>query len=111
MKILISKEKNLKFVFFLIIAVCSILLSIEIKAQKILFKDCHPENNTDSLKKLLMNNQSSTDAERLKNLIKLDCGFLARAAIFEKLDEIKTLSDKLNNNVGRSYYYFIKGFF
>lgn len=104
------KEKSLKLIFFLIIAVCSLILPINIKAQKILFKDCHPENNMDSLKKLIVYNQTPTEADRLKNLIKLDCGFLAKAAIFEKLDEIKTLSDKLNNDTGRSYYYFIKGF-
>lgn len=40
------KEKSLKLIFFLIIAVCSLILPINIKAQKILFKDCHPENNT-----------------------------------------------------------------
>lgn len=110
MTIFTLKEKNLKLLFFLMIAMLSVLLPIKIKAQKIVFKDCHPENNMDSLKKLLVNNQTPADADRLKNLIKLDLGFLARAAIFERLDEIKTLSDKLNNDVGRSYYYFIKGF-
>ena len=106
MTIFTLKEENLKLFFFLMIAMLSVLLPIKIKAQKIVFKDCHPENNMDSLKKLLVNNQTPADADRLKNLIKLDLGFLARAAIFEKLDEIKTLSDKLNNDVGRSYYGF-----
>jgi hypothetical protein len=71
MTIFTLKEKNLKLLFFLMIAMLSVLLPIKIKAQKIVFKDCHPENNMDSLKKLLVNNQTPADTDRLKNLIKL----------------------------------------
>jgi hypothetical protein len=108
MRLFASIEKNIKLFFFLIICICNLLVSFNVKAQKLLFKDCYPENNIDSLRKSLMFNQTSTDVERLKNLIKLDRSFLFRNAIFEKLDEIKSLSMRLNNNVGLSYYYFIK---
>ena len=112
MKFFTSKEKNLKLVIFLTIAVCQMLFALNVKAQKLLFKDCYPENNIDSLRKLLNNNyQTTTDIYRLRNLIKLDRSFLFKNSIFEKLDEIKSLSIRLNNNVGLSYYYFIRGFF
>ena len=98
MKFFTSKEKNLKLVFFLTIAVCQMLFALNVKAQKLLFKDCYPENNIDSLRKLLNNNyQTTTDIYRLRNLIKLDRSFLFKNSIFEKLDEIKSLSIRLNN--------------
>ena len=105
------KERKICLLFFLICCVFPFLFPFNDNAQKLLFKYCHAENNLDSLKKLLDNNQTSSDADRLKNLIRLDRTFLFRQAIFEKLNEIKTLSDKLNNNVGLTYYYFIKAFF
>jgi hypothetical protein len=111
MRFFTSKEKKNKLIFFLIFGMYSVLGSLNVKAQKLLFKDCYPENNIDSLRKSLMFNQTSTDVERLKNLIKLDLSFHFKYAIFEKLDEIKSLSDKLNNNLGLSYYYFMKAFF
>lgn len=111
MKLFAPKQKNLKLVFRLIIAGCFLFFSFNVKAQKLLFKDCLPEENIDSLSKLLIFNQSSTEVDRLRTLIKLDRSYLFRIAIFEKLDEIKTLSDKLNNNTGLCYYYFMKAFF
>lgn len=110
MRFFTSKAKNLKLVFCLTIAVCPMLFAFNVKAQKLLFKDCYPENNIDSLNKSLSFNQTSSESDRLKNLIKLDRSFLFRISIFEKLDEIKTLSDKLNNNTGLCYYYFAKSF-